>query len=146
MGSRIFHKGVRCMGCYNSHTRKTRLPGNFLCLSCHGPGATNAPVINPGTQSQHKVFGYDTNGVLTNTDRTAYKPAQNHFRRKLPRWQIFALNRSSICHLLLSNFHLRIFPGVASANACRGEKRLFLAKVTINSRFSHSVVTGFGMN
>jgi tetratricopeptide (TPR) repeat protein len=76
MGSRMFHKGVRCMDCHNSHTMKTRLPGNFLCLSCHGPGATNAPVINPVTHSRHNVFGYDTNGVLTNTDLMAYKPAQ----------------------------------------------------------------------
>ena len=74
MGSRMFHKGVRCMDCHNSHTQKTRLPGNFLCLSCHGPGATNAPSINPVTHSHHSVFGYDTNGVLQRTDLSAYQP------------------------------------------------------------------------
>jgi len=74
MGSRMFHKGVRCVDCHDVHTMKTRLPGNFLCLSCHGPGATNAPVINPVTHSRHKVFGYDTNGVLVNADLNAYKP------------------------------------------------------------------------
>lgn len=74
MGSRMFHKGVRCVDCHDVHTMKTRLPGNFLCLSCHGPGATNAPVINPVTHSRHKVFGYDTNGVLINADLNAYKP------------------------------------------------------------------------
>jgi Flp pilus assembly protein TadD len=52
---------------------KTRLPGNFLCLGCHGPGATNTPAINPVAHSHHKVFGYDTNGVLQNIDLTTYK-------------------------------------------------------------------------
>jgi len=75
MGSRMFHKGVRCVDCHDVHTMKTRVPGNFLCLSCHGPGATNAPAINPVTHSRHKVFGYDTNGVLVNADLTGYKPA-----------------------------------------------------------------------
>ena len=75
MGSRMFHKGVRCMDCHDAHTMKTKLPGNFLCLSCHGPGATNAPAINPVTHSHHLVFGYNTNGVLTNADLSKYVPA-----------------------------------------------------------------------
>jgi Flp pilus assembly protein TadD len=75
MGSRMFHKGVRCVDCHDVHTMKTRLPGNFLCLSCHGPGATNAPAINPVLHSHHLAFGYDTNGVLTNANLTTYKPA-----------------------------------------------------------------------
>lgn len=72
LGSKMYHKGVRCMDCHNPHTMKTRLPGNFLCLSCHGPGAPNAPAIDPVSHSHHKVFGYDTNGVLTNTDLSRY--------------------------------------------------------------------------
>lgn len=74
-GSRMFHKGVRCMDCHDVHTMKTKLPGNFLCLQCHGPGATNAPSINPVTHSHHKVFGYETNGVLLNADLSTYKSA-----------------------------------------------------------------------
>jgi Flp pilus assembly protein TadD len=75
MGSKMFHKGVRCMDCHDVHTMKTRLPGNMLCLQCHGPGATNAPSINPVTHSHHKVFGYDTNGTLLNVDLTRYVSA-----------------------------------------------------------------------
>ena len=75
MGSRMFHKGVRCLDCHNGHTMKTKLPGNMLCLSCHGPGATNAPSINPVMHSRHKVFGYETNGALVNLDVTKYQPA-----------------------------------------------------------------------
>lgn len=73
LGSKMFHKGVRCGDCHDFHTAKTRLPGNMLCLSCHGPGATNAPVINPVTHSRHKVFGYDISGVLTNNDLMSYQ-------------------------------------------------------------------------
>lgn len=76
MGSRMFHKGVRCVDCHDVHTMKTRLPGNLLCLSCHSPGMTNAPTIDPVTHSRHKVFGYDTNGNMVNLDISAYKPAQ----------------------------------------------------------------------
>lgn len=74
LGSKMFHKGVRCGDCHDFHTAKVRLPGNMLCLSCHGPGASNAPVINPVTHSHHKVFGYDASGVLTNNDLMAYQP------------------------------------------------------------------------
>jgi Flp pilus assembly protein TadD len=76
MGSQMFHKGVRCMDCHDVHTMKTKLPGNFLCLSCHGPAATNAPAINPVTHSHHLAFGYNTNGVLTNLDLSKYVPAR----------------------------------------------------------------------
>jgi len=75
MGSRMFHKGVRCVDCHDFHSAKVRLPGNMMCMSCHGPGATNAPIINPVTHSRHRVFGFDHTGVLTNNDLTTYKPA-----------------------------------------------------------------------
>ena len=76
IGSRMYHKGVRCMDCHDVHTLKTKLPGNFLCLSCHAPGMTNAPSIDPVKHSHHKVFGYDTNGVLVNANLSDYKPGQ----------------------------------------------------------------------
>ena len=74
LGSRMFHKGVRCADCHDFHSAKVRLPGNMMCMSCHGPGATNAPIINPVTHSHHKVFGFDASGVMTNNDLTTYKP------------------------------------------------------------------------
>ena len=76
LGSRMHNKGVRCVDCHDFHSMKTKLPGNYLCLSCHGPGMTNAPVIEPVSHSHHMVFGYSTNGVMTNADLSAYQPSQ----------------------------------------------------------------------
>ncbi len=76
LGSRMHNKGVRCIDCHNPHTGKTKLPGNFLCLSCHSSGTDGAPIINPVSHSHHKVFGYDSNGVLTNTSLANYEPSR----------------------------------------------------------------------
>jgi len=76
LGSRMHNKGVRCIDCHDPHTAKTKLPGNFLCLSCHSSGTDGAPIINPVSHSHHKVFGYDSNGVLTNTSLASYQPSQ----------------------------------------------------------------------
>jgi len=76
LGSRMNHKGVRCVDCHDFHSAKVRLPGNMMCLSCHGPGQTNAPVINPVTHSRHKVFGFDTNGVMQSFDLSTYNPSE----------------------------------------------------------------------
>jgi tetratricopeptide (TPR) repeat protein len=76
LSSRMHQRGVVCMDCHNAHSAKTTLPGNWLCMRCHNGNETNAPVINPVRHSFHKVFGHDTNGVLTNTDLMSYKPRQ----------------------------------------------------------------------
>ena len=74
LGSKMYQHGVRCADCHNVHTAKVKLPGNLLCLSCHAPGQTNAPAINPVTHSHHEVFGFDTNGVMLAIDLTRYQP------------------------------------------------------------------------
>ena len=75
LGSRMHNHGVVCMDCHNPHTMKPKLPGNFLCLSCHAVGSNKAPNIDPVTHSHHFVFGYDAKGVLTNTDLNSYHPS-----------------------------------------------------------------------
>jgi len=66
LGSKMHAAGVRCVNCHEPHTAKVRLPGNYMCLSCHTGGdiafATNAlntlpvgPRIDPATHSRHKV-------------------------------------------------------------------------------------------
>ena len=76
LGSRMHFRGVKCQDCHNPHSGKTILPGNWLCMRCHDGTYTNAPVIDPVSHSHHKVFGYSTNGVLTNTDLMTYKPRE----------------------------------------------------------------------
>ena len=76
LSSRMHMRGVYCLDCHNPHSMKTLLPGNWLCLRCHGGTETNAPVINPVTHSRHKVFGFDTNGQPVNLDLTTYHPKE----------------------------------------------------------------------
>jgi tetratricopeptide (TPR) repeat protein len=73
LGSGMHFRGVHCVDCHNPHSAKTILPGNWLCMRCHNGTYTNAPVIDPVSHSHHQVFGYSTNGVLVNTDLTAYQ-------------------------------------------------------------------------
>ncbi|MCX8109515.1 MAG: tetratricopeptide repeat protein [Verrucomicrobiae bacterium] len=74
LGSKMYTSGVYCMDCHDPHSGETRLPGNWLCMRCHNGAYPNAPVIQPVDHSHHKVYGYDTNGVLTAFDLTAYNP------------------------------------------------------------------------
>lgn len=74
LGSRMHQREVICLDCHNPHSAKTVLPGNWVCLRCHSGSVTNAPTINPVTHSMHKVFGYDTHGVLVDNDLMNYKP------------------------------------------------------------------------
>jgi tetratricopeptide (TPR) repeat protein len=74
LSSRMHFRGVICTDCHQPHSGKTLLPGNWLCLRCHNGTYTNAPVIEPVTHSHHKVFGFDSYGVLTNVDLTIYNP------------------------------------------------------------------------
>ena len=76
LGSRMHQRGVVCVDCHNPHSARTVLPGNWLCLRCHGGSDTNAPAINPVTHSFHKVFGCDTNGVPVSTDLMGYQSGQ----------------------------------------------------------------------
>jgi len=66
LGSKMHDAGVRCVNCHEPHSAKVRLPGNYMCLSCHTGGdlapVTNAlntllvgPRIDPATHSRHKV-------------------------------------------------------------------------------------------
>jgi len=74
LSSRMHGRGVVCVDCHNPHSGKTILPGNWLCLRCHGGGNPAAPIINPVTHSHHQVRGFDTNGVPVNLDLLSYNP------------------------------------------------------------------------
>jgi tetratricopeptide (TPR) repeat protein len=53
LGSRMHSKGVRCVDCHDFHSAKVRMPGNWMCLTCHAVGTTNAIEIDPVTHSFH---------------------------------------------------------------------------------------------
>jgi tetratricopeptide (TPR) repeat protein len=53
LGSRMHNGGVVCMDCHEPHSGKTRLPGNELCLKCHGQPIAPAPKIDPVAHSFH---------------------------------------------------------------------------------------------
>jgi len=72
LGSRMHAAGVYCVNCHNPHTAQIRLPGNWICLQCHGGGNTKAPVIDPVAHSHHKVRGYNAAGKLIEGDLAKY--------------------------------------------------------------------------
>ena len=72
LSSRMHQHGVYCLDCHNPHSYKTILPGNWLCLRCHGAGSQVAPVINPATHSHHQVHGFDTNGQPATVNLAGY--------------------------------------------------------------------------
>lgn len=66
LGSKMHAAGVRCVDCHEPHSSKVRLPGNYICLTCHtGPLPTITtnmlntqpvgPRIDPETHSRHQV-------------------------------------------------------------------------------------------
>jgi len=56
LGSKMHAAGVRCVDCHEPHTSQLRVPGNLMCLACHGNTMTNgAPRIDPATHSRHRV-------------------------------------------------------------------------------------------
>lgn len=62
LGSKMHAAGVRCVDCHEPHTSKLRVPGNLMCMACHGNTMTNgAPRIDLVTHSHHKT---DTAGDL----------------------------------------------------------------------------------
>ncbi len=53
--SRMHHVGIRCIDCHDPHTGKRLLPGNALCMRCHGGGTQPpAPFIIPTLHGHHK--------------------------------------------------------------------------------------------
>ena len=73
LGSRMHSAGVRCVNCHEPHTTKLRLPGNLMCMSCHGNVLTNgAPRIDLATHSHHKTGTSGDNCVDCHMPLTTY--------------------------------------------------------------------------
>jgi tetratricopeptide (TPR) repeat protein len=72
LSSKMHAAGVACMDCHNPHSGKTILPGNLLCLRCHGGGNSKAPVIDPVAHSHHQVRGCGADGKPVATDPSKF--------------------------------------------------------------------------
>ncbi len=79
MGSKMRAAGVRCQDCHESHSAKLRVPGDNLCLVCHGAPAPPAPKIVPATHNHHQAGTPGSHCVDCHMPVTTYM--QRHERR-----------------------------------------------------------------
>jgi tetratricopeptide (TPR) repeat protein len=83
LGSRMHGAGVRCGDCHHPHSAKTVLPGNLLCMRCHGGPGTgspypNAPVIDEKGHTFHKAESAGSKCINCHMPQTTYM--QRHGR------------------------------------------------------------------
>lgn len=80
--STMHHVGIRCGDCHEPHSNKRLIPGNLLCMRCHGGGTEPpAPVIDPLAHSHHQdgSTGNDcTNCHMPQTTYMARHPRRDH--------------------------------------------------------------------
>ncbi|MEK7706499.1 MAG: tetratricopeptide repeat protein [Verrucomicrobiota bacterium] len=79
LGSKMHAAGVRCGDCHEPHTSKPRVPGNLLCMVCHGALTNTAPKIDLATHSRHKVGERGDFCTECHMPQTVYM--QRHARR-----------------------------------------------------------------
>lgn len=78
LSSKMHAAGVRCIDCHEPHSAKIRLPGNALCMTCHGAPIAPAPKID-ASHSHHKSGERGDNCVDCHMPLTTYM--QRHERR-----------------------------------------------------------------
>ncbi|HZL35286.1 MAG TPA: HEAT repeat domain-containing protein [Tepidisphaeraceae bacterium] len=78
LGSRMYSAGVRCMDCHDSHSGKTLLAGNALCMRCHAGAFLKAPIIVPALHTFHKPDSAGSQCVNCHMPQTTYM--QRHGR------------------------------------------------------------------
>ncbi|MCP5534483.1 MAG: tetratricopeptide repeat protein [Akkermansiaceae bacterium] len=78
--SRMHHAGIRCVDCHDPHTNKRLIPGNLLCMRCHGGGTEPpAPIIDPLAHSHHAEGSTGNDCTNCHMPQTTYM--QRHPRR-----------------------------------------------------------------
>jgi tetratricopeptide (TPR) repeat protein len=78
LGSRMHLKNVRCVDCHDFHSAKVRMPDNWMCLTCHAVGMTNAIPIDPLKHSFHSETNSGHLCTGCHMPQTAYM--QRHWR------------------------------------------------------------------
>jgi tetratricopeptide (TPR) repeat protein len=78
--STMHHVGVRCGDCHEPHSNQRLIPGNLLCMRCHGGGTEPpAPVIDPTAHSHHADGSTGNDCTNCHMPQTTYM--QRHPRR-----------------------------------------------------------------
>lgn len=77
-GSKMHAAGVRCADCHDSHSGKTKLPGNALCMRCHVGAFPKAPIIVPAQHTFHKDDSLGSQCISCHMPTTTYM--QRHVR------------------------------------------------------------------
>ena len=79
ISSRMGHVGIRCVDCHEPHSGKRLIPGNLLCMRCHG-GGTQPPatVVDPATHGHH------AQGSVGNDCTSCHMPV-THYMQRHPR-------------------------------------------------------------
>ncbi len=100
--SKMFHKGIRCSDCHNSHTTKVKFDDNRLCTSCHEHSAGKYDVPS---HHHHKLGSEGARCVQCHMPETTYMevdPRRDHSIRK-PRpdlsVELGTPNACTGCHL-----------------------------------------------
>lgn len=79
LSSKMHSAGVRCWDCHDPHGANPLLPGNALCMRCHGGSTTPpAPRIDPVQHSFHKAESTGNQCINCHMPQTAYM--QRHWR------------------------------------------------------------------
>lgn len=79
LSSRMHLAGVRCMDCHEPHSSKNIVPGDALCMRCHGPPVSPAPKIDPSSHTHHQINTAGSHCVDCHMPLTTYM--QRHPRR-----------------------------------------------------------------
>lgn len=79
LSSKMYHVGIRCVDCHEPHSGKRLIPGNLLCMRCHG-GGTEPPatIIDPATHGHHAP------GSVGNDCTSCHMPI-THYMQRHPR-------------------------------------------------------------
>lgn len=74
--SKMYAAGVSCTNCHDAHTAKPKLPGNALCLQCHGeqPNPSFAQAAGPYDSPSHHHHAQGSAGAQCTA---CHMPAKN---------------------------------------------------------------------
>lgn len=74
--SRMHQAGIRCTDCHEPHSGRRLIPGNLLCMRCHGGGTTP-----PATAIDPLTHGHHLQGSIGNDCVSCHMPVTTYMQR-----------------------------------------------------------------